>query len=74
MERFMAKDKSDTLSFYQVAGVHGRPFQSWDNFPTPLVNAQGFCPHANVLFGSWHRPYLAIYEVCNSTVALESRH
>ncbi|CAN9091655.1 unnamed protein product [Alternaria sp. RS040] len=62
MERFMAKDKNDRLSYYQVSGVHGRPFQSWNNFPTPLMNQAGFCPHAQALFGSWHRPYLAIYE------------
>ncbi|KAF1837944.1 Di-copper centre-containing protein [Decorospora gaudefroyi] len=62
MERFMAKDKGDTLSYYQVAGIHGRPFKTWNNFPTPLVNQMGFCPHGMTLFGSWHRPYLAIYE------------
>jgi tyrosinase len=62
MERFMGKSKNDRLSYYQVSGVHGRPFQSWNNFPTPLLNQQGFCPHGQSLFGSWHRPYLAIYE------------
>ncbi|KAJ4365915.1 hypothetical protein N0V83_008537 [Neocucurbitaria cava] len=62
MERFQAKDKNDRLSYYQVSGVHGRPFQSWNNFPTPILNQAGFCPHAQTLFGSWHRPYLAIYE------------
>ncbi|KAF2177857.1 Di-copper centre-containing protein [Zopfia rhizophila CBS 207.26] len=62
MERFMAKSMSDRLSYYQIAGVHGRPYVTWNNFPTPLVNNAGFCPHAQTLFGSWHRPYLAIYE------------
>ncbi|KAF3035065.1 hypothetical protein E8E11_001062 [Didymella keratinophila] len=62
MERFQAKDKNDRLSYYQVVGVHGRPFVTWNNFPTPLVNQAGFCPHAMTLFGSWHRPYLAIFE------------
>lgn len=62
MERFMAKDKGDTLGYYQIAGVHGRPFTTWNRFPTPLVNQAGFCPHGSTLFGSWHRPYLAIFE------------
>lgn len=62
MERFMAKNKNDPLSYYQIAGIHGRPFQSWGNFPSPLMNQAGFCPHANTLFGSWHRPYLAVFE------------
>jgi tyrosinase len=64
MERFQGKDKNDMLSYYQVSGVHGRPFQTWNNFPTPLLNQAGFCPHGASLFGSWHRPYLALYEVC----------
>ena len=63
MERFMAKDKRDVLSYYQVCGVHGRPFVTWNSFPSPLVNNAGFCPHGMTLFGSWHRPYLAAYEV-----------
>jgi tyrosinase len=63
MERFMAKSQSDKLSYYQIAGVHGRPFTTWNNFPTPLLNQAGFCPHGGTLFGSWHRPYLAVYEV-----------
>lgn len=62
MERFMARSKDDPLSYYQIAGVHGRPFQSWNNFPTPLLNQAGFCPHGSNLFGTWHRPYLAAYE------------
>lgn len=63
MERFQAMNKNDPLSYYQVAGVHGRPYKTWNNFPTPLLNQAGFCPHANTLFGTWHRPYLAVFEV-----------
>jgi len=69
MERFQAKSKDDKLSYYQVAGVHGRPFTTWNNFPTPLVNQAGFCPHSMTLFGSWHRPYLAIFEVSQGFIS-----
>jgi tyrosinase len=62
MERFQAKDKNDPLSYYQIAGIHGRPFVTWGGFPNPLLNQAGFCPHSQSLFGPWHRPYLAIYE------------
>ena len=62
MERFKAKPKTDRLSYYQIAGIHGRPYVSWNNFPTPLLNNGGFCPHGMTMFGSWHRPYLAVYE------------
>jgi tyrosinase len=61
MERFKAKPRSDRMSYYQIAGVHGRPFVTWNNFG-PLVNAAGFCPHSQCLFGTWHRPYLALFE------------
>ncbi|KAF2732817.1 tyrosinase [Polyplosphaeria fusca] len=62
MERFKAKPHSDRLSYYQIAGIHGRPYQTWNNFPTPLVNNAGFCVHGGTLFGTWHRPFLSIYE------------
>ena len=63
MERFESKDKSEVFSYYQLCGVHGRPFVGWNGYPTPLSNQAGFCPHSMTLFGSWHRPYLAAYEV-----------
>ncbi|KAL5121102.1 hypothetical protein ACEQ8H_000953 [Pleosporales sp. CAS-2024a] len=62
MERFMAKDHNDQLSYYAIAGIHGRPHRTWNHFPLPLVNEAGFCPHTSTLFGSWHRPYIAIHE------------
>jgi tyrosinase len=71
MERFKNKDKNDRLGFYQIAGIHGRPFVTYDGFPTPLLNDAGFCPHGNVMFGSWHRPYLALYEVSVISLTLE---
>ncbi|KAF2869068.1 hypothetical protein BDV95DRAFT_499227 [Massariosphaeria phaeospora] len=61
MEKFQGKPHSDRLSYYQVAGVHGRPYVTWNNF-SPMVNRAGFCTHASTLFASWHRPYLAVYE------------
>jgi tyrosinase len=74
MERFMSKSKTDVLGYYQIAGVHGRPFTTWNKFPTPLVNNAGFCPHGSTLFGSWHRPYLAIYEVCIAVLSLPCKN
>jgi tyrosinase len=50
------------MSIDSPSGVHGRPFITWNNFPTPLVNEAGFCPHGQTLFTTWHRPYLAIFE------------
>lgn len=61
LESFMAKPKTDPQSYYQISGIHGRPFIPW-NEPGPLKNVAGYCPHGAVLFGTWHRPFLALYE------------
>ena len=61
MERFQNKPKDDPMSYYQIAGVHGRPYVSWNN--GGLKSVAGYCPHGQNTFGSWHRPYLAVYEV-----------
>lgn len=61
MERFMGKPREDPMSYYQLAGIHGRPFVQWNN--QGLKHSAGYCPHGQNTFGSWHRPYLAIFEV-----------
>ncbi|TQS33116.1 hypothetical protein Golomagni_06551, partial [Golovinomyces magnicellulatus] len=57
-------DQNHPLSWYQIAGIHGVPFRPW-NGVQPVVGAQqsGYCTHSSVLFPTWHRPYLALYEV-----------
>ena len=70
LERLQAKDKNDPLSYYRIAGVHGHPFVSWNNFPTPLVNQAGFCPHGSTMFAPWHRPFLAVFEVSPSDMEM----
>lgn len=44
-----------------VVGIHGVPYRSWDD----VAGNQklGYCTHASILFPSWHRPYLALFEV-----------
>jgi tyrosinase len=53
-------DDPNTLSFFNIAGLHGEPFRGagysnsgwWD----------GYCNHSNVLFPTWHRAYLLCLE------------
>ncbi|EPS38104.1 hypothetical protein H072_8125 [Dactylellina haptotyla CBS 200.50] len=61
---FQLMPVSDKLSYFQVAGIHGEPFRPWDeNTPAdPRTRWRGYCTHASVLFPTWHRPYLALYE------------
>jgi tyrosinase len=63
LERFQGVDQSQLLSYYQIAGIHGRPFVDWDNVgPAPNMQNSGYCTHTSILFPTWHRPYLALYE------------
>lgn len=60
--RFQNTDQSDPLSFYQIAAIHGRPFVPWDNVQSTGSQDAGYCTHSSILFATWHRPYLALYE------------
>lgn len=46
-------------------GIHGRPYQTWPlgNTDIPQKHSSGFCAHTSVLFLTWHRPYLSLFEV-----------
>lgn len=64
LERFQATDQEDMLSYFQVAGIHGRPFFEWDGVrPVEGGEGMGYCVHTTNLFPPWHRPYLALFEV-----------
>lgn len=49
-----------------VTGIHGKPYQTWLNAPglSHKIGKSGYCPHSMALFLGWHRPYLALFEVC----------
>lgn len=48
------------LSYFGLASIHGAPGRSWDG----VENDSGkFCVHGNYTFPTWHRVYLALFEV-----------
>ncbi|RDL42060.1 uncharacterized protein BP5553_02039 [Venustampulla echinocandica] len=56
-------NESSQLSYFQVAGIHGRPYITWNNVnEVPGSSWRGYCTHSSVLFLNWHRPYLALFE------------
>ncbi|KAK6525138.1 hypothetical protein TWF694_005284 [Orbilia ellipsospora] len=62
LQRMQQQPQSSDTSYYGIAGIHGRPYKAWNgNFGQGNPNS-GYCTHADVLFLSWHRPYLALYE------------
>jgi hypothetical protein len=47
-------------------GIHGQPLVPWDEqsvSKTPGI-LNGYCTHNSILFPTWHRPYLLLFEVC----------
>ncbi|KAK0622707.1 hypothetical protein B0T14DRAFT_494314 [Immersiella caudata] len=58
-----AADESDWTSWYQIAGIHGIPFKAYNgNEMVPGGARTGYCPHGELTFITWHRPYLALLE------------
>jgi len=63
LDRLQNVNQSELLSWYQISGIHGRPFVAWDNVQATQGDDQsGYCTHSSILFPTWHRPYLALYE------------
>ena len=70
IERMYADNQDQLLSHFQIGGIHGLPYVSWggsggDEGSNPDDPAQwrGYCTHGMVTFPTWHRPYVALYEV-----------
>ncbi|MCJ1361156.1 hypothetical protein MMC16_000253 [Acarospora aff. strigata] len=59
-QRFVQQNNTNLLSYYQVAGIHGQPYVAWDGVNGPYKT--GYCTHGSILFPTWHRPYLALFE------------
>ncbi|KAH6853853.1 hypothetical protein B0I37DRAFT_440944 [Chaetomium sp. MPI-CAGE-AT-0009] len=56
-------DQASPMSYYGLAGIHGMPHQSWGGVEPITGNENtGYCAHSSVLFPTWHRPYMALYE------------
>lgn len=53
----------DLYFFDYVLGIHGMPYYAWDGAQQNGQGSVGYCAHGTNLFGIWHRPYLAAFEV-----------
>lgn len=51
-------------SLIYTIGIHGRPFIPWDGAAQAPGGGGGYCTHSSNLFPTWHRPFLALFEVC----------
>ncbi|KAL2209786.1 Di-copper centre-containing protein [Sarocladium strictum] len=59
---FQAVPEDNQQSYFQVVGIHGLPFVSWNGVGNVAGGGNGYCPHNEVLFSTWHRPFLALFE------------
>ncbi|KAK4167136.1 hypothetical protein QBC43DRAFT_8498 [Cladorrhinum sp. PSN259] len=67
LKNFQAIDENALTSYYQVAGIHGLPYKPWNGVGSnsdwqSTSGFGGYCTHSSILFLTWHRPYLALYE------------
>jgi len=48
-----------------LPGIHGQPFVPWDEDGSAKVEDEqsGYCTHNSILFTTWHRPYMLLFEV-----------
>ena len=55
------------VSHFGIGGIHGLPFVQWEGAggTNPIQGSDwgGYCTHGSVLFPTWHRPYVTLYEV-----------
>ncbi|CAG8759176.1 16241_t:CDS:2 [Dentiscutata erythropus] len=65
-----SRDASDPRSFYAVAGIHGQPYQPYDDDKkssdwnkSETNRWGGYCHHSDILFPTWHRPYVLLIEM-----------
>jgi len=66
--------QDESLSFFSIGGIHGLPFVPWEgaggNEPVPGSDFFGYCTHGQVLFPTWHRAYVSLYEQAVQQAAL----
>ena len=71
MQQFKAADTSALTSYYQISGIHGCPRISYDGVAQcgNCKGTDGYCTHNSILFPTWHRAYMALFEQQLSSIA-----
>ncbi|KAK3984606.1 hypothetical protein QBC44DRAFT_11279 [Cladorrhinum sp. PSN332] len=70
-------NETDESSYFAIAGIHGHPHSAWNGVDhvdgAPIT---GFCPHGELVFATWHRPYVALFEqiLVSHAVDIASRY
>lgn len=71
--------ETDDKSFFAVGGIHGLPYVTWNDATgsfQPDKNPDwyfgGYCTHGTVIFPTWHRPYVLLYEQLLQSLASQA--
>ncbi len=63
LESLHDRAEDDDESYFQIAGIHGYPFITWQYPDSAIINpGREYCTHSSVIFNTWHRPYLVLLE------------
>lgn len=67
LRKFYDIPYTETLSYFQVAGIHGYPGNlKWDGAVAPPHDRDArhyiYCTHNHFNFPTWHRPYMVLFE------------
>ncbi|KAK4166368.1 hypothetical protein QBC43DRAFT_205926 [Cladorrhinum sp. PSN259] len=63
LSELQGMNETDELSYFAITGIHGHPHSAWNGVDhvdgAPIT---GWCPHNELLFATWHRPYVVLFE------------
>jgi tyrosinase len=64
LRQWQQESQSDPSSFFGVAKIHGVPRQNYNNVGQCFGcgGTDGYCTHDSILFPTWHRAYVALWE------------
>ncbi|KAJ7658138.1 common central domain of tyrosinase-domain-containing protein [Mycena polygramma] len=65
LQHMQRQDQKEVDSYFSIAGINGRPYQSWNGSGSMPVDPnawQGYSQIGNVLFPTWQRVYLVLFE------------
>ncbi|KAH8882895.1 Di-copper centre-containing protein [Thozetella sp. PMI_491] len=61
---FQEVPELDERSYFRVSGIHGRPYIPYNGATRPddAPLDMGYCIHDEILFATWHRPHVLLFE------------
>jgi len=68
LQSFQREDAKSPRSYYAVSGIHGRPYTPYNEVVgrklsrDEIGDVGGYCAHTSIVFATWHRPFLALFE------------